>query len=362
MNNKKHIIVNATASRTSGALTILNQFVENTPNNNLNFIIFVDESYKPVITKPNLEFVFLNKRSFIKRFIWDAWGLKKWLKQRNIIPDSTISLQNTNFRTKKDIPNYIYYHQPMPLYSYKWRFFKSTERVFWFYKNIYPFFVNLFINKQTEVFVQLDWIKKEFVRKYNFNEKKVHVVFPDINTPEPEKIKSIDIDKDKINLFYVATPLKYKNHQLLFDSLSELDNISSQKTVLYLTCNRNDFAHVPNYKNAEIIFLGTISHANVVWLLKNTHALVFPSYIETLGLPLIEAAGLGLPIYAADIAYAREVLKGYQGVHFIDFQKPELWADELNKLSGEFQPRFERFELKNKKSWVDFFKIITQKL
>jgi len=38
---------------------------------------------------------------------------------------------------------------------------------------------------------------------------------------------------------------------------------------------------------------------------------LFPSYIETFGLPLIEAAAFGLPIGVANEAYAHEVLKGY---------------------------------------------------
>ena len=64
-------------------------------------------------------------------------------------------------------------------------------------------------------------------------------------------------------------------------------------------------------------------------LYKNADALLFPSYIETLGLPLLEAAAFGLPVLAADVDYAHEVLKDYEGVRYIDVFDYEGWARKI---------------------------------
>ena len=44
--------------------------------------------------------------------------------------------------------------------------------------------------------------------------------------------------------------------------------------------------------------------------------LVFPSYIETIGLPLLEARSVGAPILASDCLYARDGVGDYEGAEF----------------------------------------------
>ena len=54
--------------------------------------------------------------------------------------------------------------------------------------------------------------------------------------------------------------------------------------------------------------------------------LIFPSYIETLGLPLLEARLTGCPIIAADTPFAKEILDGYNNVaYFGQFDSIRLY-------------------------------------
>jgi glycosyltransferase involved in cell wall biosynthesis len=62
---------------------------------------------------------------------------------------------------------------------------------------------------------------------------------------------------------------------------------------------------------------------------KSVDALLFPSQIETFGLPLAEASCFGLPIIAADLPYAAEVLKKYENKILIDPESVCLWADAM---------------------------------
>jgi len=356
------IIINAPALRAGGGLTILLQFIEAIPDDEYMYLLFADSSVNVDLSKINLQIVSKNVNSFYKRLLWDTFGLKKWLKHNGIIPITSISLQNTNFRLDVSCPNYIYYHQPLPLFPFKWNFFKSQERILWFYKNIYPFFVKLFVNSSTQIFVQLNYIKDGFAQKYNFPKEKIHVVFPKIEIPLLKEEFEINIDSECINLFYPATSIFYKNHSVLFESFTLIDKQLLHKIVLYLTTNKDDFDFPKKLKNVEFVFLGQISYKEVIWMFQNVNALLFPSYIETLGLPLIEAASFGLPIITSDLPYSHEVLEGYKGVTYIDYKSPKAWGMEILKLTKEKDKRFELYKKEDIKSWSDFFKIIKENL
>lgn len=356
--DKRTIVVNASALRSGGALTILRQFVSEIPQDNFEYLIFVDESVSFSALKKNIQIVKVSTRSFIRRFIWDAMGLNNWIKRNHIHPLAAISLQNTNFRLNERCPNFIYYHQPLPFYKNKWSLFRQKERSLWFYKYIYPFFVNLFINSRTEIFVQLEFIRNGFAERFSFDKNKIHVVFPNLEIPQPVPNPKIQIDKEAINLFYPAASIIYKNHQVLIDSLSVIDKGLKPDVVLYLTIGKDELKINDVYKNIRIVFLGKITHEQVVWLYEQVDALVFPSYVETLGLPLIEAASLGLHVIASDLAYSREVLEGYQGVTYVPYNNANEWSRKIEEICSDKNRRFEPFTRRGNKSWKDFFAII----
>ena len=64
--------------------------------------------------------------------------------------------------------------------------------------------------------------------------------------------------------------------------------------------------------------------------------LIFPSYIETIGLPLLEAQYTNTLIFAADCPYSREVLEGYHNAYFFHPFQPQELADLMHKaIKGE---------------------------
>lgn len=350
------IVVNATALDTAGALTILRQFIEAIPQDeNIKYIIFISPFIQLQNKYSNIQLVpIYGVKSLICRFLWDAFGIRKWLRKNNIIPTISLSLQNTNFRTGYKIPNYVYYHQSIPFFKRHWSFFNTQERPMWFYKNIYPFFVRIFLNRRTEIFVQLEFIRNGFTHKFGKDIHKIHVISPKITTLISElPTEKYSLDLRCINLFYPATPFFYKNHKMLIDAINRLKNKS---IALYLTCNKTDIDYeVPD----NVHFMGSISFNLVMSMYRMCDAMVFPSYIETYGLPLIEAASNGSPIIAADLPYAREVLTNYSGAVFIPYDKPDLWSKAIeNVKKGTKYPPMKQ---NNLKSWNELFKIITKK-
>lgn len=340
------IVVNATALDRSGALSILKQFISNIPLDDLKWLIFISDKVSIENEAPNLTLVPIKGvKSMHKRLWWDAVGLNKWLKAHNIMPKATVSLQNTGFRVSgKDIPMFIYYHQSIPFYPYKWNVFRKEHRRLWFYKNIYPLFVRLFLTKKTKIFVQLEFIKNGFIDRFRHDPNMVKVY-----SPAPPDIPSQECHAETgasgLKFFYPATDFFYKNHEVIIKALEE----SNLRATLYLTT-------VQDSKNASVKHLGPISFYEVCTMYHSCDCLLFPSYIETYGLPLIEAASTGMPIIAADLPYAREVLTGYEGVTFVSHTDPKAWADAMQKI--EKGKRFMPLDVSGRPSWKDLFECI----
>lgn len=347
-------IVNATALDTSGALSILKQFLAEIPITNNQWIIFVNSKIQLTENKEYIHLIPINNgKSLIKRFLWDTFGLKNWLKENKIRPLASLSLQNTGFRTGYKIPNFIYYHQSIPFFQQKWSLLKKEQRALWFYKYIYPFFVKLFLNNKTEIFVQLNYIREQFINKFHIQSNKVHVISPNIKVSDKKNISQIELPSNRINIFYPSTSFFYKNHSIIIEAIKQINSI---KLSLYITVNKNEINSNCNF----IHFMGKIPYTDVLSMYTSADVLVFPSYIETFGMPLLEAAAMGMPILVADLPYAREVLRDYEGAVFINYNQPEAWRKELIKIKKG--TRYMPYKPAFKNSWPDLFKIIEDKI
>ena len=64
----------------------------------------------------------------------------------------------------------------------------------------------------------------------------------------------------------------------------------------------------------------------------NTHVLIFPSYIESFGLPLIEAALHADVVLAADTEFSRELLSNYSNVYYYKYDNAQKLADLMKKV------------------------------
>jgi len=72
-----------------------------------------------------------------------------------------------------------------------------------------------------------------------------------------------------------------------------------------------------NENDLPIKFIGSLTREEVFdFYAKST--LIFPSYIETVGLPLLEAKMHWTPIIASDSAFSHEILDGYDKVEFFE--------------------------------------------
>ncbi|WP_139794371.1 glycosyltransferase, partial [Chromobacterium violaceum] len=212
----KIIVVNATALNMGGAKTILTQFLKNITENN-HYIVFVDKVDSDFNILSNVKYYEVSCNNWARRIIWDVHGLAAFLKKNKIKPDLIISLQNTSVGCLNNKHQLIYLHQPIPFSPGKWSPFKKSENKLFLYKHFYSFFISIFLKKTDHIVVQTQWMKDAVKRRSWVFPKNVHVIKPSIGMDIKSNTDKRIIKEDYI--FYPASAISYKNHQVLAKSI-----------------------------------------------------------------------------------------------------------------------------------------------
>jgi glycosyltransferase involved in cell wall biosynthesis len=113
---------------------------------------------------------------------------------------------------------------------------------------------------------------------------------------------------------YVASGEPHKNHRRLVHAWRLLGE-AGVRPALWLTLDRARYsALVTEVENAASVHglhisnFGNVSRAEVQELYANASALIYPSTLESYGLPLLEARSAGLPLITAELDYVRDIV------------------------------------------------------
>lgn len=111
---------------------------------------------------------------------------------------------------------------------------------------------------------------------------------------------------------YPASADPHKNHQTLIEAWRLL-HAGGLAAELHLTVRPDaalarDVSRLARDEGLPIINHGEIGHTKLAELYGLADALIFPSKLESFGLPLVEARALGLPIIAAELDFVRDVV------------------------------------------------------
>lgn len=319
------IVVNdiAASKNSGGAFSVLSDFFSDIQLNGENheWIFLLDEKHFIETENIKIEAFPEIKKSWVKRLWFDLFSGKELIN--NFEPDLYLSLQNTATLGVK-CKQYVYLHQPLPYQKEKnFSFFKIKEIKFACYQKIIGRIFNyLFKKTDAEIIVQTKWMKESIKEKLK---NKVHLCAPSV---ENNYYYNIEQQYDCNTFFFPASNFLYKNHEVIFKALKYIDN---KDIKIFLTIEDND---IPNeYKDSRIVCMGKISREKVFSFYK-TGTLIFPSYIESFGLPLLEARQAGAPIIAADTSFAREILNNYKNSVFFNKDDAKKLADLMTNISN----------------------------
>jgi glycosyltransferase involved in cell wall biosynthesis len=126
---------------------------------------------------------------------------------------------------------------------------------------------------------------------------------------------SIEAPAIQYDFVYVASGEAHKNHGNLISAWCLLAEAGLRPSLALTVDHRSDplitseIAKHRDRHGLNIVCLGKLASAGVTVLYKSSAALIFPSKIESFGLPLIEATQLGLPVLASELDYVRDVIE-----------------------------------------------------
>ena len=137
--------------------------------------------------------------------------------------------------------------------------------------------------------------------------------------------------------FYPAFPRIFKNHEVLCRAIEYLAPEVKDKVRLVFTIHGDENLYARSLKLRfgripQIQFVGHLSYSQTQEILSQSSGLLFPSKLETWGLPLTEGKHMGKPIIAADLEYAKETVGDYGEVAFVDPDDPKAWAKAIANL------------------------------
>ena len=233
----------------------------------------------------------------------------------------------------------VYCHNPAPFYRFDIRE-AILDPKFGMFVLFYRFLYGLFLQRNEAVIVQQQWIRREFERIYHA--KHVIVATPAVAAAAMPPPSCGGSANTPYRFFYPAFARTFKNHELLLEAAAMLERSGSRPFELLLTIdastNRFSAGLFHKYRGlTSVHWLGSISRDRVNELYAESNCLLFPSKLETWGLPISEFQHTGKPILAVNLPYAYETVSTYDKVAFFDAHDATALAKLMEKVLNGVQ-------------------------
>ncbi len=363
---KKVIVISAINFRNGGPLSVLNdclQYLDKELSSTYKIVALVHK--ETILNKTdNIEFIeFPNSaKSYFYRLYYEYVYFKKLSKK--LKPYLWFSLHDMTPNVVSDI-RAVYCHNPSPFYKinlneffldYKFALFS------WLYKYLYK--IN--ITKNDFVIVQQEWLKDEFTRLYGV--KNVVVANPNIEISIQNE-KTIE-KSDKTIFFYPSFPRVFKNFELICEAVSLIDSSYADKYEVILTIDGSEtkyskdvFDKYSQYENIK--FIGLQTREKVFEIYSKSDCLIFPSKLETWGLPISEFKTYDKSILSIDLPYAKETVGDYNKVKFFSLNGSKELATYMQNvindcLVHDVNQSIQKSELSSS-SWKELFEILLKR-
>lgn len=277
----------------------------------------------------NIKFVEFPKsrQSYIYRLYYEYFYFKKFAKSLNVY--FWLSLHDVSPNVGK-INQAVYCHNASPFYEIRLKNIFVLPTYF-FFTLLYKYLYKINIKKNKFIIVQQNWLKEKFVELYDLSPNRIIVAKPEV--PIMSKINPNQVkDMESYNFFYPTYPRPYKNLEVICQAAHILINKGIIDFKIYLTIDgtenqysKNIFFQYHNIKN--IVFLGILKREEVYEMYQMANCLLFPSKLESWGLPITEFIQHDKPIIVSNLPYAKETVGTYGKVKYFNPSDANELAD-----------------------------------
>lgn len=335
--NRKLLVVSAVNLRKGGTLAILQECLQALSamavQGELRVVALVHQRSR--CDYPGIEYIELpwSVRSWAHR-LWCEYVTMPGISRRLGDIDLWLSLHDTTPRVQAR-HQAVYCHNSYPFFHWKWRHLWQNYRIVcfalctrWFYR------INL--HRNDFVIVQQSWFRDAFARMFSIDKSRI-VVFPPRAyhrpAPDPSGHSSVPF-----TFLYPAYPDVHKNFECVCQAAEVLEQevgpgrfevllTTSPDTNRYSRWLHRKWGHV-----SSVRFCGFVPKEELLALYAQADCLVFPSHVETWGLPISEFAVSDRPMLLADLPYAHETAAGSRHTAFFDPDSPHQLKHLMSQL------------------------------
>ena len=229
---------------------------------------------------------------------------------------------------------YVYCHNPTC-------FARPTFRSLYFdwifvaHSILYGFLYSLNIRRNAGVFVQQSWIREEFMRRFAAREVVVSRPAATADGPAAARLDGRPLRR----WIYPTFPRHFKNVEVIGRALELLEREGgwTGEVVVTIAGDEGRYARYLARRFGSLRslkFIGRQDADGMKALYAGAEGLLFPSKLETWGLPITEAQVHRLPLLVADLKYAHETVGDYDGVTFFDPTDPVALAHLLRAFAS----------------------------
>ena len=336
---RKTFVISAVNFTEGGPLTVLRDCVEAAAVCLPEWRIVVMVHDASLINVPGVETIAFpyTKTSWLRRLLLEWYGFKFFTKHNYV--DLWLSLHDItpNVVAKRQV---VYCHNPSPFYRANWRD-SLFDPKFLAFTLFYGFLYAINIRRNHSVVVQQEWIRTEFKRRFRVD--RVIVARPDSVKDSDLKcfdFKYIKADNSLI-FFFPSLPRCFKNFELIGEAVEILERTNEWKGRVRWTINGTENSYARWLRKRfgalrSIDWIGRQDREQMCKQYSEVDCLIFPSRVETWGLPISEAKSANLPMLLVDLPYAHETVGGWDRVAFFPPNAPDVLARQMSSFaSGE---------------------------
>lgn len=223
------------------------------------------------------------------------------------------------------------------------------------------------IHKNKYLVVQQDWFRSAMGKQFGIHPSKIIVSLPQSGTLA---LRQQETGREGgYSFLFAGSPNSHKNFEVLCRAVDLLENawgISNFTVRITVKGQENRYAQWLHQKWGHLKsleFLGFLDKETLNRYYGQSNALVFPSKVETWGLPISEFASLDRPMLLADLPYAHETAAGSKQVAFFNPGRAEELAGQMKRLiqgDGSFLKALPKKQYPQPvtESWASLFTIL----
>ncbi|WP_422007600.1 glycosyltransferase [Roseivirga pacifica] len=332
--SKKTIVISAINFSEGGPLTVYCDLLAELSLRKDEFRVIALVHKKELFEVEGVEFIEFtdSKGSWLKRLNYEYFGFNKLSKR--LKPDVWLSLHDITPRVQAGL-RAVYCHNPSPFHRVSLKSI-SLDFKFFLFNKFYKYLYGLNIKANDIVFVQQAWLREEFMKRYGV--KNVVVAYPDVTFDSAVEKTATMVEKN--TFFYPSLARSFKNFELLCSAAEQVYEAIGDSFEVWITMSgaENKYARsvFERFKNVPVIkFLGRQTKAQMSENYNRCDVLVFPSHLETWGLPITEAKLFEKKVLLADLPYAHETLGEYDKSRFFDTKDPSDLAELMKAHISE---------------------------